>query len=118
MIATGTGSIRTSFLIVDQGESKREHVYNWLGATLAAMRMREYKAHLHVTLAQEKFLWIDMATVVPTGLAPWLFNLYVDPKEEYPVGHRMNAWTASLGAELKAHAATFRLFFPPKDLGL
>ncbi|MDW3222523.1 MAG: arylsulfatase [Paracoccaceae bacterium] len=111
------GIDQTSFFIVDDGESKREHVYNWLGSTLAAMRMREYKAHLHVALAQEKFLWIDMATVVPTGLAPWLFNLYVDPKEEYPVGHRMNAWTASLGAEMRAHAATFRQF-PPKDLGL
>ncbi len=111
------GIDQTSFLLADGGESHREHVYFWLGSTLAAMRMREYKAHLHVALAQEKFLWIDMATVVPTGLAPWLFNLYVDPKEEYPVGHRMNAWTASLGAELKAHAATFAKF-PPKDLGL
>ncbi|MEE4189156.1 MAG: sulfatase-like hydrolase/transferase [Roseobacter sp.] len=111
------GIDQTSFLLMDDGQSKREHVYNWLGATLAAMRMREYKAHLHVTLPQEKFLYIDMATVVPTGLAPWLFNLYIDPKEEYPVGHRMNAWTASLGAELKAHGATF-VKFPPKDLGL
>lgn len=111
------GIDQSSFLLADSGESKREHVYMWLGSTLAALRMREYKAHLHVSLAQEKFLWIDMATVVPTGLAPWLFNLYVDPKEEYPVGHRMNAWTASLGAELRAHAATFAQF-PPKDLGL
>lgn len=111
------GIDQTSFLIVEGGKSKREHVYNWLGAKLAAMRMREYKAHVLVTLPQEKFLYIDMATVVPTGLAPWLFNLFIDPKEEYPVGHRMNAWTASLGAELKAHAATFAKF-PPKDLGL
>ncbi|MGR3614925.1 MAG: arylsulfatase [Paracoccaceae bacterium] len=111
------GIDQTSFFLNEGGESRREHVYNWLGATLAAMRMREYKAHLHVTMAQEKFLWIDMATVVQTGLAPWLFNLYIDPKEEYPVGHRMNAWTASLGAELKAHAATLKKF-PPKDLGL
>ncbi len=111
------GIDQTSFLIVEGGQSRREHVYNWLGKQLAAMRMREYKAHLLVTLAQEKFLYIDMATVVPTGLAPWLFNLYIDPKEEYTVGHRMNAWTASLGAELKAHAATFAKF-PPKDSGL
>lgn len=111
------GIDQTSFLLVEGGESKREHVYNWLGSQLAAMRMREYKAHLYVALAQEKFLYIDMATVVPTGLAPWLFNLYVDPKEEYPVGHRMNAWTASLGAEMKAHGATFAKY-PPKDLGL
>ena len=111
------GIDQTSFLLAENGESRREHVYHWLGSTLAAMRMREYKAHLHVAVAQEKFLWIDMATVVPTGVAPWIFNLYIDPKEEYPVGHRMNAWTASLGAELKAHAATFARF-PPKDLGL
>ncbi|MDJ0995611.1 MAG: arylsulfatase [Dinoroseobacter sp.] len=111
------GIDQTSFLLAEDGESKREHVYNWLGAQLAAMRMREYKAHLLVSLPQEKFLYIDMAAVVPTGLAPWLFNLYIDPKEEYPVGHRMNAWTASLGAELKAHGATF-VKFPPKDLGL
>jgi len=111
------GIDQTSFLLTENGQSKREHVYFWLGSQLAAIRMREYKAHLLVSLPQEKFLYIDMATVVPTGLAPWLFNLYVDPKEEYPVGHRMNAWTASLGAELKAHGATFGKF-PPKDLGL
>lgn len=111
------GIDQTSFFLMEDGESKREHVYNWLGSQLAAIRMREYKAHVLVALAQEKFLWIDMATVVPTGLAPWLFNLYADPKEEYPVGHRMNAWTASLGNEMKAHAATFKKF-PPKDLGL
>jgi arylsulfatase A-like enzyme len=111
------GVDQMSFLLTKNGESNREQVYFWLGSQLAAIRMREYKAHLLVSLAQEKFLYIDMATVVPTGLAPWLFNLYVDPKEEYPVGHRMNAWTASLGAELKAHGATFKKF-PPKDLGL
>lgn len=111
------GVDQTAFLLVDDGQSRREHVYNWLGAQLAAMRMREYKAHIKVVMAAEKFLWIDMATVQDTGLAPWLYNLYVDPKEEYPVGHRMNAWTATMGAEMRAHAATFARF-PPKTLGL
>jgi hypothetical protein len=32
-------------------------------------------------------------------LAPWLFNLYVDPNEECPVDHRQNAWLASMTAE-------------------
>lgn len=49
-------------------------------------------------------------------LAPWLFNLFIDPKEEYPVGHRMNVWAVSLGTELKAHAETFRKY-PLKDFG-
>jgi arylsulfatase len=45
------------------------------------------------------------------------FPIYTHPKEEYPVGHRMNAWLASMAAELKAHAATFKKY-PPKDIGL
>lgn len=59
----------------------------------------------------------DMTTVASVGIAPWLFNLYIDPKEEHPVGHRMNAFIAPMAAELKAHAATFRKY-PPKDIGL
>lgn len=111
------GIDQMSFLLTPDGKSKREHIHYWLGSTYAAIRMREYKAHVKVVLAQEKHLWIDMATIQDTGLAPWLFNLFLDPKEGYPVGHRLNAWTASLGAEMKAHGATF-VKYPPKDLGL
>ncbi len=34
-----------------------------------------------------------MTTVTNVGLAPWLFDLYIDPKEEYPVvTARMPGW--------------------------
>jgi hypothetical protein len=33
------------------------------------------------------------------------------------MGHALNAWTASLAAEAKLHAATF-VKFPPKKVGL
>jgi arylsulfatase len=111
------GIDQTSFLIMDDGESLREQIYYWFQATFAAIRMREYKSHVKVILPQREMLWIDMATVQDVGVAPWLFNLYIDPKEQYAVGHRMNAWLASLGAEMKAHAATFKKF-PPKKIGL
>ena len=39
------------------------------------------------------------------------------PKEQYPVGHRMNACLASMAAEMKGHGATFKKY-PPKDIGL
>ena len=81
-----------------------------------AMRMYEYKIHLKVVESHAQWLDIDMTTVCDVGLAPWLFNLYIDPKE-YPVGHRMNAFLASMAAEMKAHAATFAKY-PPKDIGL
>ncbi|MFZ0611559.1 MAG: hypothetical protein WAM73_04920 [Desulfobacterales bacterium] len=83
----------------------------------AALRMRECKAHFEITREQSTFMGIDYATAEKVGLAPWLFNLYIDPKEQMPVGHRLNAWLASMGAEAKAHAATFKKY-PPKDIGL
>jgi arylsulfatase len=111
------GIDQTSFLLADDGQSKRENVYMWLGAQFTAMRMREYKIHSKVIMPDASNLWIDQATLNNVALAPWVFNLYVDPREQYAVGHRMNAWQASLGAEMKAHVATFRKY-PPKDIGL
>jgi arylsulfatase len=51
------------------------------------------------------------------GLAPWFFDLYLDPKEEMTVGHRMSPWLATVGSKLKAHGGTFRKY-PPKNIGL
>ncbi|MEI6099339.1 MAG: sulfatase-like hydrolase/transferase, partial [Alphaproteobacteria bacterium] len=111
------GIDQTSFLLDDKGQSERENVYFWMGGTFAAMRMREYKIHQKVIIPQASFLWIDMATMNDVGTAPWLFNLYIDPKEEYAVGHRMSPWLATMGAEMKAHGATFAKY-PPKKVGL
>ena len=111
------GIDQTSFLLHDAGESKRECAFFWWKTTFMAVRMREYKLHQKVLLPQSTHMHIDMATLHEVGTAPWLFNLYIDPKEQLPVGHRRNAWLASLGAEAKAHAATFKKY-PPKNIGL
>lgn len=108
---------QTSFLLADAGKSNRDRVYVWSQQDFLAIRMYEYKAHFKVIQTERTFLDIDMATTSELGLAPWVFNLYIDPKEQYPVGHRRNAWVASLGAEAKAHAATFKKY-PPKNVGL
>jgi arylsulfatase A-like enzyme len=111
------GIDQTSFLLADDGHSNREKVYIWSERDLMAMRMYEYKIHIKVVEPKAQWLDIDMTTVSDVGLAPWLFNLYIDPKEQYPVGHRMNAFLAPMAAELKAHAATFKKY-PPKNIGL
>ncbi len=108
---------QTSFLLHDQGNSNREAVHFWWGSELMACRMREYKAHIKVVLPQAPHMHIDLATLHSVGLAPWLFNLYIDPKEEMTVGHRRNAWLATVTGRLKEHAATFKKY-PPKDVGL
>ncbi|MGF1901631.1 sulfatase-like hydrolase/transferase [Aliivibrio sifiae] len=111
------GIDQTSFLITDDGRSKREHIYIWAGEDFMAMRMREYKIHFKVTNEQSEFMGIDYSVKQNVGLSPWLFNLYIDPKEEMPVGHKLNPWLASMGVEAKKHAATFKIF-PPKNIGL
>ena len=60
---------------------------------------------------------IDYATLQTVGLSGWYFNLYIDPKESMPVGHRRNAWLASVAGKMKAHGETFKKY-PPKDIGL
>ena len=111
------GIDQTSFLLTADGKSKREKVYMWAETDLMAMRMWEYKIHVKITETHAQWLDIDMSTKAEVGLAPWLFNLYIDPKEQYPVGHRMNAFLASMAGELKGHAATFKKY-PPKNIGL
>jgi arylsulfatase len=111
------GIDQTSLLLTDNGRSLREKMYIWNERHLMAMRMFEYKIHVKVVQSHAQWLEIDMTTVSDVGLAPWLFNLYIDPKEQYPVGHRMNAFLASMAAELRGHAATFKKY-PPKDIGL
>ncbi|WP_299781702.1 arylsulfatase [uncultured Formosa sp.] len=108
---------QSSFLFNDEGESNRESVYFWWGKELMAIRIREYKQHIKVIKAQAPHMWIDYATIEDVGLAPWTFNLYIDPKENMPVGHRRTAWLATLGSQLKVHAATFKKY-PPKQIGL
>jgi len=111
------GIDQTSFLLADDGRSNREKVFIWSERNLMAMRMYEYKIHVKVVEEHAQWLNIDMTTVSDVGLAPWLFNLYIDPKEQYPVGHRMNAFLASMAAEMKGHATTLKKY-PPKDIGL
>lgn len=111
------GIDQTSFLFVENGKSLHEKVFIWAQYTPVAMRMYEYKLFTKVMETKAQWLDIDMATLTDVGLAPWLFNLYIDPKEQYPVGHRLNPWLASLGNEFRAHAATFTKY-PPKDVGL
>lgn len=108
---------QTSFLLADKGQTHREAVYFWWGKELMACRMKEFKAHVKVVLPQAPHMHIDLSLVHDVGLAPWHFNLYLDPKEEMTVGHRLDPWLASVTGKLKAHGATFKKY-PPKNVGL
>ncbi|MEF1244831.1 hypothetical protein, partial [Vibrio campbellii] len=73
--------------------------------------------HFQATQELSDFMGIDYSIKQQVGLSPWLFNLYIDPKEEMPLGHRLNPWLASIAADAKEHIKTLKQF-PPKDVGL
>lgn len=108
---------QTSFLLEDEGRSRREAVYFWWGAELMACRMHQYKLHRQVVMPAAPHMYIDYAVIQEVGLGGWMFDLYLDPKEEMPVGHRLSPWLASVGAKLKAHGATL-IKYPAKNIGL
>ncbi|MGF6174396.1 hypothetical protein [Ensifer sp. 4252] len=35
-------------------------------------------------------------------------NLHIDPKEQYPIGHGMDVFLASMAAQMNGHAGTFK----------
>lgn len=112
------GIDQSGFLLADDGRSARQTVFFYSDTALTALRWQEYKIHLKVFQTAGARQNIDESTLVPTGTTPWVFNLYMDPKEQRSSGHRYFEWGLPrvLGF-VKAHAATYAKY-PMKNLGL
>ena len=112
------GIDQTGFLLADNGKSARQTVFLYSEKTLTAVRWQEYKVHLQVFETHSRRRNIDESTLVTTGTSPWVFNLYVDPKEQQSSGHRFFEWGMPRVADFaKSHLATYSKY-PMKDLGL
>lgn len=112
------GIDQTGFLLADNGESARQMVYLYSGTKLTAVRWMEYKVHLSVFLTQSPRQNIDESVLADVGTAPWVFNLYTDPKEQRSSGHRYFEWgIPRVGGFVKRHLATYAKY-PMKDIGL
>jgi len=111
------GVDQAGFLLDDKGESARQVVFFYSETTLTAVRWLEYKIHLRVfqTAGRRN---IDESTLLTTGTAPWVYNLYMDPKERQSTGHRYFEWgLPRVVGFVRSHAATYARY-PMKDLGL
>lgn len=111
------GIDQAGFLLADDGESARQAVFMYNGASLTAMRWMEYKAHVKVfqtTLPRKN---IDQSSLLPVSV-PWVYNLYTDPKEQISSGHRYFEWgLPQVNRMIGTHLATFAKY-PAKDIGL
>ncbi|MNO67067.1 hypothetical protein D3C76_578700 [compost metagenome] len=83
-----------------------------------AMRWEEFKVHFKIFDVKHPGANIDESLVTSTGMSPWVYNLYVDPKEQTSTGHRNFEWgLPRILSQAGRHLATFQKY-PPKDLGL
>lgn len=112
------GVDQSGFLLADNGQSARQAVFMYSENNLMAMRWQEFKIHMRVFQTDETRQNIDASTIAVTGMSPWVFNLYADPKEQRSSGHRYFEWGfPTVLSIMGGHMATFAQF-PRKDIGL
>ncbi|NOQ78294.1 MAG: sulfatase-like hydrolase/transferase [Gammaproteobacteria bacterium] len=112
------GLDQTSFLLADDGKSNREAVFMYSEKTFMALRWEEYKIHMKVFDVKRPMSNLDEATILNVGMSPWIYNLYMDPKEQASTGHRFFEWGIGTAVGLtREHADTYK-DFPMKDIGL
>ncbi|HEY4286606.1 MAG TPA: sulfatase-like hydrolase/transferase [Puia sp.] len=112
------GVDQASFLLSDTGRSNRNAVFMYSETKFMAIRWQEYKLHMNVFNTSAPRRNIDQSTIEGIGMSPWVYNLYVDPKEQLSSGHRYFEWgIPGLMGLISAHLATYQKY-PMKDIGL
>lgn len=112
------GIDQSGFILSDTGESCRDIVFMYSENTLCAARWMEYKVHFRVFLNQAVRRNLDENTLVQVGMSPWVYNLYMDPKEQASQGHSRFEWgIPQVLQRVGRHNATFQRY-PRKDIGL
>ena len=112
------GIDQTGFLLADDGETSRQAVFSYNQADFSALRWQNFKAYFMVMKYEQPFSNISMSTFEPVGVAPWIFDIYRDPKERLTRSNGDYEWIYGPVLQVQgAHAATF-VKYPKKDIGL
>lgn len=112
------GVDQSSFLLADDGQTSRQAVFSYNQADFSAIRWENFKGYFKVIQYEQPFSNISMSTFVPVGVAPWIFDIYRDPKERITRSNGDYEWLYGPILQLQAqHAATF-VKYPKKDIGL
>ena len=111
------GIDQASFLLDDEGQSRRDAVFMYIGKNFSAVRWREYKAHLFTVRTQsgavEDMGVIGNGFLEQTAMAPHVYNLYLDPKERIPIAHH-KMWTVPYITTLMLQHGRTMQAYPPK----
>ena len=111
------GVNQTAFLLADDGDTCRQAVFSYNQADFSAIRWANFKGYFKV-VQTDKPSNISMSTYGPVAVAPWIFDVYRDPKERLTRSNGDYEWIYGPILQLQqAHAATF-IKYPKKDIGL
>ncbi|KRR01854.1 arylsulfatase [Bradyrhizobium jicamae] len=112
------GVNQTAFLLADDGDTCRQAVFSYNQADFSAIRWANFKGYFKVVQSEQPFANISMSTYGPIAVAPWIFDVYRDPKERLTRSNGDYEWLYGPILQLQAaHAATF-VKYPKKDIGL
>ncbi len=112
------GIDQTAFLLADDGVSRRDAVFMYSENNFMAVRWLEYKVHFKVMETHAPRRNLDETTISDVGMSPWIYNLYMDPKEQASSGHSRFEWGIPQVLQRSArHLATFA-DYPSTDIGL
>ncbi|WP_246713204.1 hypothetical protein [Ensifer adhaerens] len=112
------GVDQSSFLLADDGQTSRQAVFSYNQAEFSAIRWENFKGYFKVMQYDQPFSNISMSTFSPVGVAPWIFDIYRDPKERITRSNGDYEWLYGPILQLQTqHAATF-VKYPKKDIGL
>lgn len=112
------GIDQTSYLLAENGESKRQVEFIWNRNDMCALRWRDYKVYFKIFDVQQPGRNIDASFVGDIGTAPWVYSLNIDPKEMASQGHLYFEWGLPAVVAFRArHMATMKKY-PNTDFGL
>jgi arylsulfatase len=114
------GIDQASFLLSGDAISNRKYHYYWLGGTLSALRVGEYKFVMNAISDD------DTDVLNPGGFTGYikrfpygrLYNLYLDPKETRSYLIRKLAYLEALNGGVRNHMITFRKYPPKRSVGI
>ncbi|MNM89947.1 Sulfatase [compost metagenome] len=108
---------QSSFLLADDGASRRRAVYYWAGNAFMGLRIAEFKVLVRDQIYQHDDTWPRnspfQGTLQSSLYGGKLFDLLIDPKEEHAMGPLKQPHIPVLLQAAKQHAATFKAFAPP-----
>jgi arylsulfatase len=108
---------QSSFLLADDGASRRRCEYYWANDTFIGVRIAEFKVMVKDQVVDQDDTWPSLSpfqgTADPLLYGGKMFDLLIDPKEEHALTELKQPQVPVLKAAADKHLATFKDYPAP-----